>query len=132
MRRALIVAVAVVVVGGLGVIAAILVLGGPPAAATCPLKFSEFAVASRDGTVSVNGRVIDARGAPFTGPVQVNLTFMTPGCGILPFSAATDRQGRFNADSPPPKERTCIAQGGTATARASGGCEIEGVTQGSW
>jgi hypothetical protein len=82
--------------------------------------------------LSVSGRAVYANGTPFTrGPIEINLTFMMPGCGALPFSVTTDGNGRFNGDSPP-KKPMCIQQGGTATAKTKAGCEIEGTTQGDW
>ena len=132
MRRAVIIGVAIVAIGGLSLLTIFLFRKGPPAGPKCPLKFPEFAVAPKEKVVNVSGRAIDAGGAPFSrGTIEINLTFMMPGCGALPFSVTTDGNGRFNGDSPP-KEPTCILQGGTATARTKAGCEIEGTTQGSW
>jgi hypothetical protein len=131
-RRVVIIAVAIVAIGGFFLVALFLSRNGAPAGSKCPPTFPEFAVASKDGVVSVSGRVIYANGGPFMqGPVAINLTFMMPGCGALPFSVTTEGDGRFSADSPP-TESTCVLQGGTATARTNAGCAIEGMTQGDW
>jgi hypothetical protein len=121
-----------VAVGGLALAGILLSRTGPPAGPKCPPRFPEFAVAPKDGMVSVSGRAVYANGAPFAGgPIAINLTFMMPGCGALPFGVTTDDQGRFNGASPP-KEPMCIRQGGTATAKTTAGCDIEGTTQGDW
>lgn len=131
MRRWVIVGVVVVALGALTAIA-LPFLSSRSAGAKCPLTFAEFAVAPKDGAVRVAGRVTYPDGAPFAkGPVDVNLTFMMPGCGALPFAVTTDGRGRFDADSPP-KQPTCILQGGTATARTKAGCDLEGITQATW
>jgi hypothetical protein len=132
MRRVLSIGMATVAIGGLAFLAVYLFGTGPPAGPKCPPTFSEFAVAPKDGVVSVSGQASYANGTPFAqGPIEINLTFMTPGCGALPFSATADSNGRFSGDSPQ-KEPTCIRQGGTATARTKAGCEIEGTTQETW
>lgn len=132
MRRAVIIGVALVAIGVLSLGVLFFFRKGPPAGPKCPPKFPEFAVTPKENVVNVSGRATYASGAPFArGPIEINLTFMMPGCGALPFSVTTDRNGRFNGDSPP-KEPMCILQGGTATARTKAGCDIEGTTQGSW
>ncbi len=132
MRRVAIIGVAVVAIGGLALLAVSLSRNGAPAGPKCPPTFPEFAVAPKDGVVSVSGRVAYANGAPFPrGSVAINLTFMLPGCGALPFSVTTEGNGRFSADSPA-ADTMCITQGGTATARTNAACTIEGMTQGDW
>ena len=132
MRRTVIIGTAIGAISGLSLLVVLLFGKGPSAGPKCPPTFTEFAVAPEEGVVSVSGRAIYANGAPFArGPIGINLTFMTPGCGALPFLATTDDNGRFNGDSPQ-KEPTCIRQGGTATARTKAGCEIEGTAQGDW
>lgn len=132
MRRAVIVGIVVVVAGGLAA-GAFVLFWDRAGGASCPLAITEFAVAPKDGVVGVAGRVTHPDGAPFKkGPVEVNLTFMMPGCGFLPFSVATDDRGRFSGESPRPQGSMCVLQGGTATVRVRGGCEVEGVSQGSW
>ena len=132
MRRVMIIGVAIVAIGGFSLVAVFLFRNGTPAGPKCPPTFPEFTVAQKDGLVSVHGQAIYANGAPFAQrPVLINLTFMMPGCGALPFSVTTEDNGRFNADSPS-KESMCIIQGGTATVRTKAGCGIEGMTQGDW
>lgn len=132
MRRVAIIGVAVVVIGGLVFFAAFLSRTSAPAGPKCPTTFPEFAVAPADGVVSVSGRVTYANGTPFSrGPIDINVTFMLPGCGAVPFSVTTEGDGRFSTNSPS-KESLCILQGGTATARTNAGCAVEGMTQGDW
>ncbi len=132
MRRAVIIGVAIVAIGGFSLLAVLLFRAGPPAGPSCPPTFTEFAVAPKEDLVSVSGRAVYANGAQFArAPIKINLTFMTPGCGALLFSLTTDGNGRFTGDSPALKPM-CILQGGTATVRTKAGCQIEGMTQGHW
>lgn len=130
MRRPVILGAAAVAVGGLALVLVFLFRG--PGGPTCPPSFTEFGIAPKEGVVGVSGRVVRPGGAPLAhGKVEANVTFMTPGCGAVPFEMTTDGQGRFSGLSPA-KDRACVRAGGTATARIRAGCEIEGITQGSW
>lgn len=135
MRRAALVGVVIVAIGGISLLALLLLRKGGPGGPQCPLTFPEFTVTPKEKVVNVRGRATlpNPNGAPFArGPIEINLTFMMPGCGALPFTTATDGDGRFTADSPAKEPDICIAQGGTATARTKAGCDIEGTAQGSW
>jgi hypothetical protein len=130
LKRTVIIGVVIVMIGGFFLAA--FLFGKGPAGPKCPLTFTEFAVTRKEGMINISGRATYANGAPFPrGPIEINLTFMMPGCGALPFLVTTDGNGRFNGDSPS-KESGCILQGGTATAKTKAGCDVEGTTQGAW